>query len=121
MLRDERTELSAGPVRVFLVDGELRYLRVGGVEVLRRVYVAVRDRLWRTLPPQVSSLQLERGADHFHVSFTATHQQDEIDFRWTGTVIGAARGQITLTMDGAAQRDFLRNRIGFLRGASAAT
>ncbi len=42
---------------MFLVNGELRYLRVGDVEVLRRVYVAVRDRLWRTIPPQISNLK----------------------------------------------------------------
>ncbi len=36
--RSERTELSAGPVRMLLVNGELRYLRAGDVEVLRRVY-----------------------------------------------------------------------------------
>jgi len=114
--KSERTELSAGPVRMFLVNGELRYLRVGDIEVLRRIYVAVRDRLWRTIPPQISNLELEIGADRFHVTFAAAHRQGEpdfqIDFRWTGTITGDASGKITFTMDGEARSDFRRSRIG---------
>ncbi|MGH9846167.1 MAG: hypothetical protein ACREEM_46290, partial [Blastocatellia bacterium] len=112
MPRDEKIELRAGPVEAFLVNGELRYLRFGDVELLRRVYVAVRDRLWRAIPPRISNLQsrIERG--YFHVVFTAAHEQGEVDFRWTGTITGEASGKIIFTMDGEAQRDFPRNRIG---------
>jgi hypothetical protein len=43
MRRRGRTTFYAGPLRLTLVNGELRYLQVGGVEILRRVYIAMRD------------------------------------------------------------------------------
>ncbi len=112
MPRGEKIELQAGPLRAILADGELRYVRVGGVEVLRRVYVAVRDALWRTIPPRVSNLQSRIGADGFRLSFVAEHREGEIDFRWTANIRGEARGRIIFTMEGEARSTFLRNRIG---------
>lgn len=112
-MRDEqRTALSAGPLRLDWVHGELRYVRLGAVEVLRRVYVAVRDCAWRTVPLSLSDVKFEIGAGQFHLNFTATHQQDDIDFRWRGTITGEADGTLTFTMDGVAHSDFWRNRIG---------
>ena len=111
-MNERRIELKAGPLRADWVNGELRYVRCGAVEVLRRVYVAVRDCHWGTVPLRISNPEFEMGKDEFRLSFVATHQQDEIDFRWQGTITGDAQGAITFTMDGAAQRDFLRNRIG---------
>lgn len=113
MSHKERTVLIAGPVRVTLVDGELRHLRVGEVEVIRRVYVAVRDRTWRTIPARLSDLRLERGTDKFCVTFMAAHIEAEIDFCWTGRISGEPGGGVTFTMDGEARGDFWRNRIGF--------
>jgi hypothetical protein len=112
MPRSEKIELRAGPMRAFMVDGELRYLRAGGVEVLRRVYVAVRDRWWRTIPLQISNLKSQISDDHFHMVFTAAHQQGEVDFRWLGTITGNANGTLSYTMEGEAHSTFLRNRIG---------
>jgi len=43
--------LRAGPLSIELVDGVLRYLRFGGVEVLRAVAFLVRDENWGTLAP----------------------------------------------------------------------
>jgi D-apionolactonase len=112
MRRGEKVELKAGALRVVLTDGELRYLRVGGVEVLRRVYVAVRDQRWRTIQPQISNLETLIGDDHFHVVFTAAHQEGEVDFRWLGTITGDANGTLSFTMEGEAHSTFSRNRIG---------
>src|SRR5258708_2214068 len=40
--------LRAGPVRLKFADGELRYLRVGDKEIIRRIYFAVRAGNWDT-------------------------------------------------------------------------
>lgn len=107
-----RAVLRAGPLSLHFCNGELRYLRLGEQEVLRRVYVAVRDEQWSTIPLCISNAELQMSDEAFQISFTATHQHDEIDFRWHGTITGDAVGTITFTMDGTAHSDFLRNRIG---------
>lgn len=111
-LSDPPLELRAGPLTLILEQGDLRYVRYGDWEILRRVYVAVRDRRWDTIPARLSDLRIERGADSFRVTYLARHQRDEIDFEWRATISGDARGEITFAMDGAALSTFWRNRIG---------
>ena len=86
------TELRAGPLRVDLDGPDLRYVRLGEHELIRRLYVAVRDRSWNTIPPEVSNLVVHTQTNNFTVSFTCSHRQDEIDFSWQGTIAGSADG-----------------------------
>jgi len=109
----ERLHLRAGPLRLVFDDGDLRYVRLGDREVLRRVYAAVRDRNWDTVLPVMSNLHAEVGADSFRITYNAEHRQHDLDFRWKGTISGDARGIVTFEMDGRAHTSFLRNRIGF--------
>jgi hypothetical protein len=111
-LRETR-ELKAGPLTVLYEDGGLRYVRWGSREILRRIYVAVRDRNWGTVPTSVSELRVSAGADTFDVSFTADARRGGIHFSWKGAIRGDAQGTITFSMDGEAKTTFLRNRIGF--------
>jgi len=46
----ESIMLRAGPLSLTFGAGEIRDIRLAGREVLRRVYVAVRDRNWRRVP-----------------------------------------------------------------------
>ena len=109
----ERTELRAGPLSLVFEEGDLRYVRLQGREILRRVYVAIRDRNWGTIPPRLSNLQKEIAADSFRITYDVENKQGEIDFFWKGTITGDAEGTITFRMDGQARSTFLRNRIGF--------
>jgi len=111
----EQITLRAGPLEtVFEPDAAwLRYIRLGDREVVRAIYVAVRDKLWQTALPQISDLQIKNAGGGFQVSFTATCLLDEIDFVWRGAILGQADGTIRYTMEGQARSTFLRNRIGF--------
>ena len=88
-------------------------MRLGDREVLRGIYVAVRDRNWGTVAPELSDLQIERGDGTFRVTFAAAAG------RRRSTSNGAARSPARRTatvdyrMDGIARSTFLRNRIGF--------
>jgi hypothetical protein len=111
--------LTAGPIETLVADGELRYLRVAGVEVLRRVYGAVRDTAWGTVPGVVSNCEIENRADGFSVQFVSTHQANEIDFVWRGRIEAkfttrgdAIDADIVFSMDGEAHSTFLTNRVG---------
>ena len=109
----KRLPLRAGPLSLSYEDGELRSIVLGKHEVLRRVYVAVRDHNWGTILPAFSEVTIERSDDRFALGFVATHREGPLDFSWRGTITGDARGTIRFAMVGVANTTFLRNRIGF--------
>jgi hypothetical protein len=105
--------LRAGPLQMDFIDGSLRYIRYNEHEVLRRVYVAVRDKNWGTVPAEINLISMDISEKEFNLSFHVEHRQQEIDFVWDGTITGNAQGTLEFHMDGIARSDFLRNRIGF--------
>lgn len=105
--------LSAGPLSLGFLDGDLRRISLNAREVLQRVHVAVRDRKWATLPNQIAQLEIQRPEAEFHITWNARNVSPEIDFEWTALVTGHSDGSISFSFDGRARRDFLRNRIGF--------
>ncbi len=116
------TLLRAGPIQVKYADGELRYLRAGGREILRRVYFAVRDALWDTAVPAPAA-EVQADARSFRVTLDAECRNPRAHYRWHGEIIGTAEGEITVTVRGAAPADFASPRIGLclLFGAPALT
>src|SRR5438093_1936667 len=98
-----RKELRAGPLSLVWEEGDLRYVKLGEREILRRVYAAVRDRNWGTVPARLSNVRMEADPNTFRIDYDAEHQEGEIDFAWHGTITGDAQGTITFTMDGHAR------------------
>ena len=104
--------LNAGPVRIKLADGELRYLRVNGREVLRRVYFAVRDARWDTVPPKFEVTDVTRSAEEFTVKLRARCINEIADVGWSGRIEGRADGSITLRVEWEPVADSEYPRIG---------
>ena len=109
----ETHELRAGRLTALLDGIDLRYVRLGSLETVRRVYVAVRDQNWNTIPGQHRITRIEQQPDSFEVEFDVEHRSHDIDFAWHGTITGTSDGQIRYTMDGVARSDFRYNRVGF--------
>lgn len=109
----EPVELQAGPLSMVYDQGDLRYIRFGSIEILRRIYIAVRDSNWLTVPSVLSNVQMKIGKDTFLITYTADHCQGEINFHWNGEIRGSPDGIITFSMSGIARSTFWRNRIGF--------
>lgn len=105
--------LRAGPLSLLLDAGDLRYVKWGGREVIRRIYAAVRDHDWNTVPGLVSDLDVQSTGTGFHVRYMSTHRQDDIHFVWRADIWGGDDGSIRFTFDGEAKSTFRRNRIGF--------
>jgi hypothetical protein len=105
--------LRAGPLCLTFVAGEIRDIRMGSREVLRRVYVAVRDRNWRRVPAFLHDVRKTIAPESFELQFAIENKQDEIDFHWTGSIVGESNGKISFTMEGTARSTFWKNRIGF--------
>lgn len=108
----DRVELTAGPWTLWFEDGDLRRLRLGVREVVRRIYAAVRDHEWATIPCAVGDLSLERSANGFRIGYAALHVQGGIRYHRRMTISGSADGTIRVAMRGEALSDFRRNRIG---------
>jgi hypothetical protein len=109
----ERRHLRAGPLSLQFEQGDLRYIRFGEREIVRRLYVATRDRNWGTAPTMLSNVQMDVRDDNFRIRYDCSHRLNDIDFQWRGELIGDGQGTITFSMDGVARSTFLRNRIGF--------
>ena len=108
----ETHALRAGPLEATFSGGDLRHIRFGRSEVVERVYAAVRDRNWGTTPGRLENVDIQAREREFRIVFDSIHQQDDVDFRWRGTITGTDAGSISFAMDGKAHSTFLRNRIG---------
>jgi hypothetical protein len=111
--RAEPLALTAGPLTLLFEQGGLRYVRYGAVEIVRRVYSAVRDANWGTAPDRIGNLRADIYDDSFRVEFDVANEQGEIDFAWRGTISGDERGRIVFEMNGVARSTFRKNRLGF--------
>ncbi|MGH2377300.1 MAG: hypothetical protein ACRDGT_02355 [Candidatus Limnocylindria bacterium] len=108
------TALRAGPLTLIFDPqaGDLRHIRLGEREVLRRVHVAVRGEGFRTIPGRVTDVDVTRRAGGFAISLGCEHRDGELDFRWRGRLSGDERGRVRFVMDGRAHAAFLADRIG---------
>jgi D-apionolactonase len=104
--------LRAGSAQALLDGIDLRYVSIGRTELVRRIYVAVRDRNWNTVPGEVSGLEVDARHDSFDLRFSVRHLAPEIDFSWDGAISGDSEGRLTYRLDGVAERDLQYNRIG---------
>jgi hypothetical protein len=108
-----RHSLRAGSLSLDYQGGDLRYIRLGDREIIRRLYVAVRDQYWGTVTGVIQDEQIDQRSDAFTIRFTSEHQQGDIHFVWQAQIEGRADGSIRFAMAGEALSSFLRNRIGF--------
>ena len=109
----EPIPLRAGPLRLVYEQGDLRSICLGKYEILRRVYVAIRDRSWGTVAPVFSHVDIQSEAEQFSITYDVVNRAGEIDFAWHGHIRGEADGAITFQMEGTARSTFYKNRIGF--------
>ena len=104
--------LRAGPLWLDYDSGDLRCVKLGEREILRRIGGAVRDRNWDTVPGILSEERIEASGAAFRITYTSTHRKGGIHFVWHAALTGDADGTLRFTFDGEAKTNFLRNRIG---------
>jgi D-apionolactonase len=106
--------LRAGPLTVELENGNLRYIRYRGVEVLRAVAFLVRDKNWATYAPIIEHLKVGQGPNDFSVSYDAACKDQSQKLRYRATITGRADGTLRFEAEGEAITDFQANRVGFI-------
>lgn len=105
--------LHAGPVTCTLDGADLRDVRRGGRVIAQRVYMAVRDEGWGTVPGELRDVEVDQRPDGFEVRFRSRHRQGPIDVDWAATIVGGPDGTISYRMDAVALTAFRYCKIGF--------
>jgi hypothetical protein len=106
--------LNAGPLSVEFDNGNLRYLKVGGVEVLRALAFLVRDENWGTYTPVVSKLAIDQRENGFSVSYHAVCGRPGQDIGYDATIEGRSDGSLEFAGTATPTTDFLTARTGFV-------
>lgn len=104
--------LAAGRLRLEYDTGDLRNIRAGDLEIVRRIYVAFQDRNWTARPWQLEDESIEAGADSFRILLRARGTFDASAFTWTAEITGAADSAVRYAIEGSTTEPFLRNRLG---------
>lgn len=106
--------LRAGPLTAEFDNGNLRYVRLNGVEVLRAIAFLVRDENWGTYVPEVSGLRIEQTGDGFAVSYNATCSRNGQSLSYIARIEGRPDGSLSFDATGLPSTDFLTARTGFV-------
>ena len=106
--------LTAGPLSVELDNGQLRYLKLDGIEVLRAVAFLVRDENWGTYVPTIGNLKVEQRADGFSVSYKAVCGKGSQEISYDAKIEGRGDGSLEFTGSATPKTDFLTARTGFV-------
>ncbi|AZO29047.1 hypothetical protein [Mesorhizobium sp. M1B.F.Ca.ET.045.04.1.1] len=110
----EPVRLVAGPLSADFVNGNLRTVRHGGVEVLRAAAYIVRDRDWGTYEPVLADLVIEQGDDRFSVRYSASCEgPGGSRLGFDATIEGRADGRLVFDVSALPESDFETNRCGF--------
>lgn len=109
----ETIEGHAGPVTFQFTDLSLRHIRLGEVELARRIYFAVRTEDWDTAyPVTVKDLQIRATRRSFEATWVAHCRRGDADYQWKGCVHGRQDGSITFAVEGQVLAPFRSPRIG---------
>ena len=115
------TDAAPEPVRHFavgrlsfeLIGGNLRSIRVGGVEVVRGIQYLVRDRDWGTLTPSINTFQVEQSDGRIEIYYGADCTGPDGEHLVYGATIAAFNDRLIFSVEAQAVGDVTLNRLGF--------
>ena len=106
--------LRAGPLSVELQNGALRYVRLGGSEMIRAIAFLVRDENWGTFTAKLENLRIDEQPDAFSVSYRATCEDAKRRLTYEATIAGRSDGSLLFEAIAEPATDVLTNRTGFI-------
>jgi len=102
-----------GKLSLLYEDGFVRYIRAGELEILRKIYFALRDSSWVTAEIVRTDERVSVTWKGFEISYTATNVVDGNEvFRWHVKITGNDKEEIEFSVDGEALTMYNRNRAG---------
>src|SRR5260370_42568344 len=86
--------LRAGALSVEFEAGNLRYIRFGGVEMIRAVSFIVLDKDWGTYNPTISNFGSEEKADGVRVAYSEVAEDGGQGFAYSAQIVGPSGGTL---------------------------
>jgi hypothetical protein len=112
MVSGARTRLEAGPLSCVLDGADIRDLSVGNQRILTRLYIAVRDEGWNTIPFRFTQQVLVADGQQFQVRLECTVDEPPIRAEWVATVGGTADGEFSYSLQGQFLSQFRFAKLG---------
>jgi D-apionolactonase len=106
--------LKAGALSAELENGQLRYVKFGGIEVLRAIAYLVRDENWGTFTPTIEDLKIDERPESFTVTCRATCKDDKRTLAYDARITGASDGSLSFEVVASPLTDVETNRTGFV-------
>jgi len=106
--------LRAGPISAVLDNGQLRYIRVNEIEVLRAIAFLVRDENWGTFAPEISNLKVKQGKTGFRVTYRARCADAKRVLTYDAEITADVADGLKFSATATPETDFLTNRTGFI-------
>ena len=104
--------LRAGSISCMFESGNIRYVKIGEIEILSMIYGAVRDENWGTVPCKIKDEKITKTDDGFIISYTGHYVQNDINYEADFVIEGKSANSIIFSMKGRANTNFKINRIG---------
>lgn len=109
-----RRVVQAGLLHARLDGPNLSEVALGGLRLVDRIYVAVRDDTFNVVPATVTPISADIGVDRFRVEFQGRNCHGSIDFQWRGLIEGHPDNTISYSLEGEARTAFRYNKIGLI-------
>ena len=107
-------ELRAGAITALLDNGQLRYIRVNGVEVLRAIAFLARDENWGTYTASLRDPRVKTTPEGFSVGYRATCGTADRSLAYEATITATRKGSVEFIARCTPATDFPTNRTGFV-------
>jgi hypothetical protein len=108
-----RSKPLTSPLADLVHHGRVAPVWCDGHEILRRIFVTVRDRQWQEIAPRECDHKVDDTSRT--VSMSARHISDHVDFEWRGTLHFASDArELTFAFTGRALRDMEVCRLGLV-------
>lgn len=110
---DASIRLKAGKLTMNFENGSLRNISIGSRELVRMIYMAVRDPEWITVKPEITGEEFGIFSDSFTIRYVASYNHGQIHFFARFLIEGSSDNSLKVSFEGKAQESFMKNRIGF--------
>jgi D-apionolactonase len=105
--------LNAGVFTLRYENGFLRHISYGELEVVRMIYMALRDQNWNTYQPIIENETIQQQDNSFKIQYDCYHESNgERIFHWHVRINGGEDSVISFEIQGTAMKDIVKNRAG---------
>ena len=106
--------LGAGALTAVLEAGKLRWIRYGGVEVLRGLAFVVRGGGWETYAPTIANLEIEERNGGFRVGYDARVESSDGVLAFRADIVAEDARSLVFTVEMKPETAFRTSRSGFV-------